>query len=73
MMTDQNGIGPEVSEEYSSDNHTLIPYLYLYRFFEDNIGYVLMDPQTKQLIAVDTGEFETSYKIISELERRHKT
>ena len=58
---------------YSSDKHSLLPYLYMYKFFEDNIGYVLMDPKTKQLIAVDVGEFETSHKIISELERRHQT
>ena len=50
-------------------NHTLLPNLYLYRFNEDNIGYVLLDTQTKQLIAVDTGCFETSYKVISELEK----
>ena len=50
-----------------------MPYLYLYKFFTDNIGYVLMEPQTKQLIAVDVGEFESSYKIISELEKRHQT
>jgi len=56
---------------YSSENHSLIPYLYMYRFFEDNIGYVLMEPRTKELIAVDVGDFETSYKVISELERRH--
>jgi hydroxyacylglutathione hydrolase len=29
---------------YSSDNHSLLPYLYMYKFFDDNIGYVLMDP-----------------------------
>ena len=56
---------------YSSENHSLIPYLYMYRFFEDNIGYVLMEPRTKELIAVDVGDFKTSYKVISELERRH--
>ena len=60
-------------DQYSSDNHSLIPNLYLYKFFTDNIGYVLMEPQTKQLIAVDVGEFESSYKIISELEKRHDT
>ena len=56
---------------YSSENHSLIPYLYMYPFFDDNIGYVLMEPRTKELIAVDVGDFETSYKVISELERRH--
>ena len=45
----------------------------MYQFFEDNIGYVLMDPKTKHLIAVDVGEFEKSSKIIGELEKRHNT
>lgn len=44
----------------------------MYRFFDDNIGYVLLEPHTKNLIAVDVGCYETSHKIISELERRHK-
>ena len=45
----------------------------MYKFFDDNIGYVLMDPQTKHLIAVDVGEYEKSSKIIGELESRHNT
>ena len=32
-----------------------------------------MEPKTKELIAVDIGEFEASYKIITELEQRHNT
>ena len=68
---------PDDSEDefnpYTSDNHTLIPYLYLYKFFNDNIGFILMEPKTKELIAVDVGEFEASYKIVSELEQRHNT
>ena len=63
----------EEFNQYSSDNHTLVPYLYMYKYYNDNIGYVIMEPKTKQLIAVDTGCFKTSYKIISELERRHDT
>jgi len=61
----------EVDEEYSSENHSLLPNLYLYKFMTDNIGYVIMEPSTKELIAVDVGCFDTSYKIISELEKRH--
>jgi hydroxyacylglutathione hydrolase len=58
---------------YTSDNHSLLPFLYMYQFLDDNIGYVLMDPKTKNLIAIDTGVFDSSYKIISELERKHNT
>ena len=58
---------------YSSDNHSLLPYLYLFGFFEDNIGYVIREPKTNQLIAVDMGEFDKSSKVIGELERKYQT
>ena len=32
-----------------------------------------MEPRTRSLIAIDVGEFETSYKVISEIEKTHKT
>ena len=32
-----------------------------------------MEPRTRSLIAVDVGEFEVSYKAISEIEKRNKT
>lgn len=63
----------EEHDPYSAANHTLVPYLYLYQFFEDNVGYVLMEPKTRALIAVDVGEFDKSFKIISELEHRFDT
>ena len=59
----------EDRDQYTSDNHSLIPYLYMFKFFDDNIGYVLLEPQTRHLIAVDMGEFEVSSKIIKELEK----
>jgi len=42
------------------NSHTLLPHLYLYSYLEDNVGYVLHEPATKSLIAIDTGEFEKS-------------
>ena len=56
-------------DQYNSDNHSLLPYLYMYPFFQDNIGYVLLEPRTRSLIAVDIGDFEQSRKVISELEK----
>jgi hypothetical protein len=41
----------------------------MYRSFSDNIGYVLLEPRTRNLIAVDLGEFETSHKVITEIEQ----
>ena len=68
-----DAMAQEDHDPYSSENHTLIPNLYLYRFFNDNVGYVLMEPKTRALIAVDVGEFDKSKKIITELEKRHDT
>jgi hypothetical protein len=51
--------------------HSLLPYLYLYKFNNDNIGYILMEPKTKQLIAIDTGEFDKSSTIVKQLEKSH--
>jgi len=48
----------------------MLEYLYLYPYLEDNIGYVLHEPSTQTLIAVDTGDYKQSNKIICELERR---
>lgn len=42
----------------------------MYPFNRDNIGYVLLEPRTRQLIAVDVGDFEASNKVISEIEKR---
>jgi len=50
----------EERDMYSSDNHSLVPYLYMHKFYEDNIGYILMDPKSKDLIAIDVGNFEVS-------------
>ena len=50
--------------------HSLLPYLYLYPFNNDNIGYVVHDEGTNSLLAFDVGEFEKSHKIISEIEQR---
>jgi glyoxylase-like metal-dependent hydrolase (beta-lactamase superfamily II) len=41
----------------------------MYRFFSDNIGYVLIEPRTRQLILIDAGDFDTSKKVVSEIEK----
>ena len=45
----------------------------MYRYFSDNIGYVLLEPRTRKLIAIDVGDYESSSKVIQELERENKT
>lgn len=45
----------------------------MYRFFQDNIGYVLLEPRTRGLIAIDVGEYEASRKVIEELEKQNRT
>jgi hypothetical protein len=59
----------DLEEQYTSDNHTLLPFVYMYRFFSDNIGYVILEPRTRNLIAIDVGDFDTSKKVIEELEK----
>ena len=51
--------------------HSLTPYISLYKFYSDNIGYVLLDPQTKSLILIDAGHYPTSREVIEELEERN--
>ena len=65
----------DVEDMYTSDNHSLLPYLYMYPFGgkEANIGYVLVEPRTRSLIAVDIGDYEASKKVIGELERQNKS
>lgn len=51
--------------------HSLTQYLSLYKFYTDNIGYVLLDPKTKSLILMDAGHYETSKKVVEQLESQH--
>ena len=44
----------------------------MFKFNKDNIGYVIMEPRTRSLIAVDLGEYEISHKVISEIENTQK-
>jgi glyoxylase-like metal-dependent hydrolase (beta-lactamase superfamily II) len=69
----RNGLHKQdLEDQYSSDNHSLLPYLYMYRFFSDNIGYVLIEPRTRQLILIDAGDFDTSKKVVSEIEKQQR-
>lgn len=46
-----------IKTKAGQQTHSLLPYLYLYAFNKDNVGYVLLDPKTRSLIAFDTGEY----------------
>ncbi|CAI2372447.1 unnamed protein product [Moneuplotes crassus] len=52
--------------------HSLTQYLSLYKFYNDNIGYVLLDPKTNSLILIDAGHYKTSRDVIEELEETHE-
>lgn len=58
----------DMEDQYSSDNHSLLPYLYMYRSLQDNIGYLLLEPRTRKLILIDAGDFEASSKVVKEIE-----
>ena len=42
---------------YRAQNHSLLPHLFMYRFLNDNIGYILQEPKKKELILIDAGDF----------------
>jgi hydroxyacylglutathione hydrolase len=54
---------------YDITRHTLKNYLYLFKYNQDNIGYILHEPMTKSLIGIDFGEYEASSKIVEKLEK----
>eukprot|EP00347_Sterkiella_histriomuscorum_P003872 403362619 len=73
----------DLDDQYSADNHTLLPYLYLYKVqsklpstptSQQQIGYILMEPRTRHLMAVDlSGDFDANYQIINEIEKQNKS
>ena len=70
-MKEQETSSIRHSEYDLEGGHSLTPYLSLYKFYSDNIGYVLMDPQTKSLILIDAGHYPTSREVVEELEERN--
>jgi len=61
-----------MEDQYSSDSHSLLPYLYMYRSLQDNIGYLLLEPRTRKLILIDAGDFEASSKVVKEIEGQQR-
>ena len=59
-----------LSEEYRSQGHSLLPFLFTYGFGSDNVAYVVMEPSTRELIAVDTGDFESSERMVQQIEHK---
>jgi hydroxyacylglutathione hydrolase len=59
----------KINKNYDISNHSLKQYLYLFKFNQDNIGYILHEPITKQLIGVDFGEYEVSSVIVKKIEK----
>jgi len=54
-----------------SEGHSLISNLYLYWFFDDNVGYALVEPKTKQILLVDPGDYEASKMVVEQLENKY--
>lgn len=44
-----------IEDQYIADNHTLLPYLQLFRMPSQaaKIGYVMTEPRTRNLIGID--------------------
>lgn len=58
-----------VKHQWDFSKHSLLPFLYMFKFNKDNIGYVLHDVKTKSLIGIDFGEYDISSKVIQNLEK----
>jgi hydroxyacylglutathione hydrolase len=52
--------------------HSLLEHIHLYKFYKDNIGYVIREPKTNSLIVIDAGHFETSRDVVEQLEDKYK-
>ena len=63
----------DISIHFDYTKHTLLNYLYMFRFNRDNVGYILHDPQTSSLIGIDFGEYDISSNVISKLEKELKS
>jgi len=57
--------------QYDPFRHSLFKSFWVYPYLEDNYGYVVMDQQTKSLIAIDTGSFPESQYAIETIEEEH--
>jgi hydroxyacylglutathione hydrolase len=55
-------------EDSNTNSHPLLKRLTTFLFFSDNMGYILHEENEKSLIGVDFWEFETSKKIVEDLE-----
>ena len=58
-----DGIHERVQGPKSKTSHSLMPYLHVYKFFEDHVGYFVMDPATKSLLGFDVGEWKEYNKV----------
>ena len=59
----------QIKSHWDYTKHSLLPHLYMFKFNKDNIGYVLHEQNTKQLIGIDFGEFDISNNIVTKLEK----
>lgn len=66
---DNQGFNAPIKSSFDYTKHSLHKHLYLFKFNNDNIGYVLHDPKTKSLLGFDFGEYQISSKIVSQLEK----
>lgn len=43
----------------------------MYKFYNDNIGYAIVEPKTKAILLVDPGDFESARTIVEKLEEQN--
>jgi hydroxyacylglutathione hydrolase len=61
---------PKINPIYDYTRHSLLRHLYMFGYNQDNIGYILHEPQNKILIGIDFGESEKSKNIVEKLESK---
>lgn len=53
-------------------SHTLLESLFIYPYFNDYYGYLLLDKRTKQIVAIDCGDFKTCKYHVDKLVKQEK-
>lgn len=73
VKTKKSDEGNEVSIHFDYSKHTLLSHLYMFKYGNIGVSYVLHDVNTSSLIGIDLGDFQASKNIINKLEYNLKS
>jgi len=70
VLPDDNfKIYPQVNEV---NNHSLLPHLFCFKYFQENIGYILHEPETNSILMFDWGDFSTGQKALQMVREQYQ-